>query len=98
MRGRGEASALDRWCYSGRASRGPNLIQAASLGLLRSAHSEHPERFSLIDLDDSELSLPSLQSALILEEPEFALRAGTLYTPRLARPDASADGVLERDR
>ena len=34
----------------------PNLSQAALVGLLRSAHSEHPGRFGLVDLDRSEAS------------------------------------------
>jgi acyl transferase domain-containing protein/NADPH:quinone reductase-like Zn-dependent oxidoreductase/acyl carrier protein len=70
----------------------PDLLQAALSGLLRSAHSEHPERFALIDSDGSEASRHSLYAALASEEPELALREGSLYVPRLAR--AGSDGSL----
>jgi acyl transferase domain-containing protein/acyl carrier protein len=63
----------------------PNLAQAALVGLLRSAGSEHPGRFGLIDLDRSDASSGSLAGALASEEPQLALREGTLHAPRLAR-------------
>jgi acyl transferase domain-containing protein/acyl carrier protein len=63
----------------------PNLAQAALVGLMRSAQSEHPERFGLVDLDGSEISAGSLHSALSLDEPELAIRRGVLHAPRLAR-------------
>jgi pimaricinolide synthase PimS1 len=66
----------------------PDLAQAALAGLIRSARSEHPERFALIDMDASETSLASLRGALTSEEPELALREGSLYAPRLDRPKA----------
>jgi acyl transferase domain-containing protein/acyl carrier protein len=63
----------------------PNLAQAALIGLMRSAQSEHPGRFGVRDLDGSEASMGSLYGALMSEEPELALREGSLYAPRLAR-------------
>ncbi len=63
----------------------PNLLQAALVGLLRSAQSEHPERFGLIDLDDDRSSKDALYGALDSDEPELALRAGSLYARRLGR-------------
>src|SRR5207248_4737241 len=62
-----------------------NLAQAARLGLVRSAQSENPGRFGVIDLDRSEASMARLQGALASAEPELALRGGVLYAPRLAR-------------
>ncbi len=64
----------------------PNLAEAALVGLFRSAQSEHPGRFGLLDLDGSEASgAASLYGALLGEEPELALREGLLYAPRLGR-------------
>ena len=47
-------------------------------GLLRSAQSEHPGRFALIDSDGSEASRAALAAALApsAEEPQLALREG----------------------
>jgi acyl transferase domain-containing protein/acyl carrier protein len=67
------------------AGEAPNLAQAALVGLVRSAQSEHPGRFGLLDLDGSDASIGSLYGALVAEEPELALRAGALHAPRLAR-------------
>ncbi len=74
----------------------PNLSQAALVGLVRSARSEHPERFALIDLDDSEASKEALSHALSSEEPELAIRQGALHAPRLARFEGRADGPEDR--
>jgi acyl transferase domain-containing protein/acyl carrier protein len=63
----------------------PNLAQAALVGLMRSAHSEHPGRFGVVDLDGSEASSGSLYGALASDEPELALRQGAVYAPRFAR-------------
>ncbi len=66
----------------------PNLAQAALIGLMRSAQSEHPDRFGVIDLDGSEAAMGSLYGALLSDEPELALREGSIYAPRLARVEA----------
>ncbi|MDQ3935281.1 MAG: SDR family NAD(P)-dependent oxidoreductase, partial [Actinomycetota bacterium] len=66
----------------------PNLAQAALLGLMRSAMSENPLRFGVVDVDRTEASAAALQAASASEEPELALRDGTLYAPRLARASA----------
>ncbi|MGA7703462.1 MAG: type I polyketide synthase [Solirubrobacteraceae bacterium] len=67
------------------------LAQAPLWGLVRAAQSEHPGRFSLIDLDDTESSWRALPSALATGEPQIALRAGRAFTPRLARTRAQAE-------
>jgi acyl transferase domain-containing protein/short-subunit dehydrogenase/acyl carrier protein len=70
----------------------PDLAAAPLAGLVRSAASEYPGRFCLLDLDGSEQSLRALGAALRVEdEPQLALRAGTLLAPRLARAKP-ADG------
>ncbi|HWX43943.1 MAG TPA: amino acid adenylation domain-containing protein [Solirubrobacteraceae bacterium] len=66
----------------------PDLVTAGLWGLVRSAQSEHPDRFRLLDVDDSEASLPSLAAALGSEATQLALREGALYAPRLARAGA----------
>ena len=67
------------------AGESPNLAQAALVGLMRSAHSENPGRFALVDIDGTDASAASLHGALASEEPELALREGVLHAPRLAR-------------
>ncbi len=75
----------------------PNLAQAALVGLLRSAITEHPNRFTLIDADTTNVPLAALRSALTSNEAELALRGGLLHTPRLARAKAEGDGAPKLD-
>ncbi|MFF3248808.1 type I polyketide synthase [Streptomyces sp. NPDC002870] len=58
--------------------------QAAVWGLVRAARLEHPDRFVLVDVDGTEESLAALPEALASGEPELAVRAGTVYLPRLS--------------
>ncbi|TDP92869.1 type I polyketide synthase [Labedaea rhizosphaerae] len=62
----------------------PALDHAAVWGLLRSAQSEHPGRFLLVDLDDETTALEPVVAA---GEPQVAVRAGVAYAPRLVRLD-----------
>ncbi|WP_037898492.1 SpnB-like Rossmann fold domain-containing protein, partial [Streptomyces sp. NRRL S-920] len=55
-------------------------------GLVRAAQSENPDRFLLLDTDDVSPELGALWPLLASDEPEAALRDGTLRVPRLARP------------
>ncbi|OHV45204.1 beta-ketoacyl synthase [Parafrankia soli] len=65
-----------------------DLAAAAVWGLVRSAESEHPGRFVLLDLDDDEDSAAvapaAVTAALAAGEPQLALRAGRAFVPRLA--------------
>ncbi len=61
----------------------PDLGLAALWGLVRSARSEHPGRFALVDLDRDEASLGVLPAVLAYDEPELAIREGAVLTPRL---------------
>ncbi len=64
----------------------PDPAQAAVWGLVRSAQSEHPGRFLLVDSDGGEESEAALAAALAQsEEPQLALRAGLARAPRLVR-------------
>nr|WP_240436335.1 type I polyketide synthase [Streptomyces sporangiiformans] len=68
--------------------------QAATWGLIRTAMSENPGRFALLDHDGTAASLDLLPAVLAGGEPETALRDGTALTPRLARAEISAAGDL----
>ncbi|MCC2275219.1 type I polyketide synthase [Streptomyces sp. ET3-23] len=62
-----------------------DLPAAALWGLLRSAQNEHPQRFTLLDLDDHPASSSILARALATAEPQLAIRAGALFAPGLTR-------------
>ncbi|MFI6093876.1 SDR family NAD(P)-dependent oxidoreductase, partial [Streptomyces sp. NPDC051218] len=66
---------------------------AAVWGLVRSAQTEHPGRFVLLDLDPCEGGTP-VTGLTDTDEPQIALRDGRLYAPRLVRavvPPAGPD-------
>ncbi|MBI0377010.1 SDR family NAD(P)-dependent oxidoreductase, partial [Streptomyces albiflaviniger] len=65
-----------------------DLAHAPVWGLLRSAQTENPGQFVLLDVD-GEVSYPAIAAALDSGEPELALRAGTAYAPRLARVETT---------
>ncbi|MBO4272440.1 type I polyketide synthase [Microbispora triticiradicis] len=75
----------------------PDLPGAAVWSMLRSAQTEHPNRFLLVDLDDAEASVRSLPAVAVLDEPQVAIRDGEPLVPRLTRagtpepPPALAD-------
>ncbi|MFJ1709420.1 type I polyketide synthase [Kitasatospora sp. NPDC088346] len=69
----------------------PDLAQAAVWGLLRSAQTENPGRFVLVDVDDLASSRAALGAALASGEPQVALRDGRAYVPRLARVPRAAE-------
>nr|WP_086821081.1 type I polyketide synthase [Allokutzneria sp. NRRL B-24872] len=66
----------------------PGLAGAAARGLLRSAQSENPGRFVMVECgsDDSLVA-----AAVATGEPEVAIRDGRIVVPRLVR--AKPDGV-----
>jgi NAD(P)-dependent dehydrogenase (short-subunit alcohol dehydrogenase family)/thioesterase domain-containing protein/acyl carrier protein len=75
----------------------PDLAAAPVWGLVRSALSEHPGRFSLIDTDGSTASLQALTLSLALEqEPQLAVRAGQLLAPRLSRIEPDGEEASAR--
>ncbi|MGV9316254.1 type I polyketide synthase [Streptomyces sp. NPDC003691] len=81
---------------TGKEDDGPDLGLAAVWGLLRSAQSEEPERFALIDVDDEDASLRAVPAVLATGEPQAAVRGGTVLVPRLARvvPAAAEPAAL----
>ncbi|MFF9040951.1 type I polyketide synthase [Streptomyces sp. NPDC014892] len=58
---------------------------AAVWGLTRSAQTEHPDRFGLVDLDGTAASASALAAGLPDDTPQTAFRSGTPLTPRAAR-------------
>jgi NADPH:quinone reductase-like Zn-dependent oxidoreductase/short-subunit dehydrogenase/acyl carrier protein len=69
-----------------------DLPASAVWGLVRSAQAEHPDRFVLLDVDDTDASLAALYEAALTGEPQLALRDGRIRVPRLA--GGVAGGVL----
>ncbi len=68
----------------------PDLTQAALPGLVRSAETEHPDRFAVLDLDVDTVSPAVVAAAFRSGERELALRGDVLLVPRLTRVGASA--------
>ncbi|MFC0105718.1 type I polyketide synthase [Kibdelosporangium aridum] len=63
-----------------------DLAAAAVRGLVRSAQSEHPDRFVLVDVDEPGYALPDMA------EPEVAVRGGAVLAPRLTRLPPAVTG------
>ncbi|MFB6893996.1 SDR family NAD(P)-dependent oxidoreductase, partial [Kitasatospora sp. NPDC056327] len=77
-----------------------SLAASAVWGLVRSAESENPGRFGLLDLDEDDPEAAPVAAALAAiaaGEPQIALRGGTPYAPRLGRarvaPAAGGPGL-----
>ncbi|WP_203721071.1 polyketide synthase dehydratase domain-containing protein, partial [Paractinoplanes brasiliensis] len=73
------------------AADGEDLAAAAVWGLVRSAQSEHPGRFVLLDADQP--SDEVLAQAAAADETELILRDGVLHARRLVRAGASLSPV-----
>ncbi|WKX71573.1 type I polyketide synthase [Streptomyces sp. XD-27] len=71
-----------------------SLPGASVWGLIRSAQTEHPGRFRLVDIDDDETSWACFPDVLTLGDEQLALRGGTYLIPRMA-PAAPADHQIE---
>ncbi|WP_433408269.1 type I polyketide synthase [Saccharomonospora azurea] len=87
-----EANAESRLVFvtRGAIAAGPDedvadLASAAVWGLVRSAQSENPGRFVLVDTDGTPASQEVLARALATDETQLALRDGVVSAPRLAR-------------
>ncbi|MEW2065348.1 type I polyketide synthase, partial [Streptomyces sp. NPDC007002] len=70
----------------------PDPALAALWGLVRSAQTENPDRFVLLDLDAHETPPAVLAEALASGEPQLAIRAGAVHTARLVRVPLAAPG------
>jgi acyl transferase domain-containing protein len=72
----------------------PDLTQAPVWGLVRSAQSEHPDRFVLIDVDHGQADWAAL---IAIDEAQIAVRDGRTLAPRLTRTDAPQGAQLALD-
>ncbi|MFD7029930.1 SDR family NAD(P)-dependent oxidoreductase [Streptomyces sp. NPDC059917] len=74
---------------------GADPVQAAVHGLVRSARSEHPERFALLDLapgtGPADVPWPAVRAALADQETEIAVRGEGVFVRRLVRTATDAD-------
>ncbi len=86
--------------------RAPDPVAAAVWGLVRTAQSENPERFVLLDWDGAQESYGALLPAARHDEPQVALRKGESRVPRLVRmrlteftefTDATPGALLDPD-
>ncbi|MFC0601447.1 SDR family NAD(P)-dependent oxidoreductase, partial [Streptomyces palmae] len=68
-----------------------DLVHAPLWGMVRSAQTENPDRFTLLDLDAHADSRAVLPQALATGEPQLAVRAGRVLTPRLVRAGAGRE-------
>ena len=80
----GRLAFVTRGAVTARPGEAPDPASAAVLGLVRSAQSEHPGRFVLVDLDPAASGEEVDWDALIaLAEPQLALRGEAALAPRL---------------
>ncbi|MCW5254749.1 type I polyketide synthase [Streptomyces sp. SHP 1-2] len=70
----------------------PGLAGAALRGLLRTARSEHPGRFLLLDVDGTPTAEALAAALSVPDEPQLAIHGDRLLAPRLTRADAPAAG------
>jgi acyl transferase domain-containing protein/surfactin synthase thioesterase subunit/acyl carrier protein len=75
-----------------------DLANAAVIGLVRTAQSESPDRFVLVDTDASANPATVLLAAAT-GEPQHAIRDGSLLVPRLSRVTSTVDdpGAADAD-
>ncbi|MER6188155.1 SDR family NAD(P)-dependent oxidoreductase, partial [Streptomyces sp. NPDC001652] len=98
---KGTLSLIQRWLADERfegtrlavVTRGGVLAHAAVWGLIRTAQTENPGRFFLVDSDRDRPDLGEIAAAVSGGENQLRVRGGQLYGPRLTRA-RSAD-VLE---
>ncbi|MEV7198205.1 SDR family NAD(P)-dependent oxidoreductase, partial [Streptomyces sp. NPDC093510] len=68
---------------TGPGDRAADWTRSGVWGLLRTAQTEHPGRFLLVDLDGRPESRAALPAALASGEPHVAVRSGEVLVPRL---------------
>ncbi|WP_345598189.1 type I polyketide synthase, partial [Streptomyces marokkonensis] len=70
-----------------------DLAHAAVWGLVRSAESENPDRFVLVEAEDAGEVVRVLPAVLACGETQFALRGGEAFVPRLAKTPPAAEAA-----
>ncbi|NGO49541.1 SpnB-like Rossmann fold domain-containing protein, partial [Streptomyces ureilyticus] len=71
-----------------------NLAHSPVWGLVRSAQTEHPGRFVLVDVDDAAAVADVVPAALAAGEPQVVVRDGRVWVPRLARVTATEEPAV----
>ncbi|WP_406396645.1 type I polyketide synthase [Streptomyces sp. NBC_00882] len=88
---------VTRGAVAARADEAGDLALAAVWGVVRSAISENPGRFGLVDLDGDERSARAFPAALLAGETQLVVREGQVTTPRLARASVAPDSDWRAD-
>ncbi|MEU2589053.1 SDR family NAD(P)-dependent oxidoreductase, partial [Streptomyces avermitilis] len=95
-----EVLALVQWWLAGEragrlalVTRPGDLAHAAVWGLVRSAQSENPDRIVLVEAEETDEAVRVLPAALASGEPQFAVRDGEVFVPRLVKATRSATGT-----
>ncbi|MEU2929432.1 SDR family NAD(P)-dependent oxidoreductase [Streptomyces sp. NPDC007251] len=73
----------------------PDPAAAAIWGFLRTAQTENPGRFTLVDTDDRDASWALVPAAAATGEAQLKIRAGSVSTPRLVHATGASDGALD---
>ncbi|MFF9764873.1 SDR family NAD(P)-dependent oxidoreductase, partial [Streptomyces caelestis] len=82
---------------TGPGDRTADWTRSGVWGLLRTAQTEHPGRFVLVDLDSDTESRAALPAALAAGEPQTAVRAREVLVPRLTAGPGRDTLVLPED-
>lgn len=69
---------------------------AAVWGFIRSVQAEHPGRLVIVDVPDSTDILDAVAGIDVATESQLAIRAGTVYVPRLASAAVDRSGNSDR--
>nr|WP_313896438.1 SDR family NAD(P)-dependent oxidoreductase [Streptomyces sp. GC420] len=75
----------------------PDPAAAAVWGFVRSAQTENPGRFVLVDTDDQVGSRACVPAAASTGEPQLKIRAGVMTTPRLVHVQGTSTGRRSLD-
>ncbi|WP_019076034.1 SDR family NAD(P)-dependent oxidoreductase, partial [Streptomyces hokutonensis] len=82
------------------ATRAGELVQEAVRGLVRTAQSENPGRFGLLEIDSAaepdDTAAVALGISVAGDEPQIAVRDGRAFVARLKRADAVAAAPASR--
>jgi acyl transferase domain-containing protein/NADPH:quinone reductase-like Zn-dependent oxidoreductase/acyl carrier protein len=70
-----------------------DLVHATLRGLIRTAETENPDRFVLMDVDGQNASYQAVPGAISVGEPELVVREGVVSVPRLVKVTAGG-GML----
>ncbi|WP_344469822.1 SDR family NAD(P)-dependent oxidoreductase, partial [Kitasatospora kazusensis] len=65
-----------------------DLPASTAWGLVRTAQTENPDQFVLLDVDGLDVSYQAVAAALATGEPQLAVRAGQVLVPRIAPADS----------